>query len=57
MKDKENLEIVIYTRVTRRNFGFIIMQRAKLDMSFSEFVRRAVWYKRNLIRISESMAA
>ena len=41
MKDKQNLRNrVIYIRVTEREFHAIMHAAARLDMSFSEFVRR-----------------
>lgn len=41
MKDKEKLRNrVIYTRVTDKEFYAIMHAAGRLDMSFSEFVRR-----------------
>lgn len=45
MKDKEKLRNrVIYTRVTEREFHAIMHAAARLDMSFSEFVRRGAMF-------------
>lgn len=45
MKEKERLRNrIIYTRVTEKEFRAIMHAAARLDISFSEFVRRGAMF-------------